>query len=216
MSDEIVDAVDTELEAPVEAEVDAPIEGADALGDPGKKALDAMKAERKAANDRAKAAEARAAELAAKLEGREAEHAAEQERQRAKDEALAAANKRILAAQLKLEAKGKLADVSDALLNISLDEFEVSDDGDVDSDALASAIDDLLADALASAIDDLLARKPHLAADKRRFDGAADQGAQVPTRLTQLSAADLENMSPAEVNQARREGRLDRALGINS
>jgi hypothetical protein len=204
MSDEIVDAVDTELEAPVEAEVDAPIEGADALGDPGKKALDAMKAERKAANDRARAAEARAAELAAKLEGREAEHAAEQERQRAKDEALAAANKRILAAQLKLEAKGKLADVSDALLNISLDEFEVSDDGDVDSDALASAIDDLLA------------RKPHLAADKRRFDGAADQGAQVPQRLTQLSAADLENMSPAEVNQARREGRLDRVLGINS
>ena len=203
MSDEIVDAVDTELvEAPVEAE--APIEGAEALGDPGKKALDAMKAERKAANDRAKAAEARVAELAAKLEGREAEHAAEQERQRAKDEALAGANKRILAAQLKLEAKGKLADVSDALLNINLDEFDVSEEGDVDTDALSAAIDDLLA------------RKPHLAADRRRFDGAADQGAQVPQRLTQLSAADLENMTAAEVNQARREGRLDRALGIQS
>ena len=203
MSDEIVDAVDTELvEAPAEAE--APIQGEEALGDPGKKALDAMKAERKAANDRAKAAEDRAAAAEAKLQGREAEHAAEQEKQRAKDEALAAANKRILAAQLKLEAKGKLADVSDALLNINLDEFDVSDEGDVDTDALSAAIDDLLA------------RKPHLAADRRRFDGAADQGAQVPQRLTQLSAADLENMTAVEVNQARREGRLDRALGIQS
>ena len=205
MSEEIVDAVDTEPivdDAPAGDE--APIEGAEALGDAGKKALDAMKAQRKAAESRAREAEARAAELEAKLQGREAEHAAEQEKQRVKDEALAGANRRILSAELRAAAKGKLADPTDAGLYINLDEFEVSDDGDVDTDALRGAIEDLLA------------RKPHLAADNRRFDGGADQGAGGQQRLTQLSQADLDNMTAAEVNQARREGRLDRVLGIQS
>jgi hypothetical protein len=205
MSEEIVDSVGTELvvdEAPVEA-VDAPVEGEEALGDPGKKALDAMKAQRKAALDEAKAAKAERDALKAQLEGRDQEYAAEQERQRVKDEALAAANKRILSAELRAAAKGKLADPTDAALYINLDEFEVSDDGEVDSDALASAIDDLIA------------RKSHLAADTRRFDGAADQGAKGTQRLTQLSATDLDSMSPAEINTARREGRLNKVLGIS-
>jgi hypothetical protein len=205
MSEEIVDApVDTENTVDAPVEVEAPIEGAEALGDPGKRALDTMKAERKAATDRAKAAEAERDALKAQLEGREAEHAAAQEKQRARDEALAVANKRILSAELRAAAKGKLADPSDAALYINLDEFEVSEDGEVDSDALASAIDDLLA------------RKSHLAADSRRFDGAADQGAKGEHRQSQLSATDLETMSAAEINQARRDGRLNKVLGINS
>lgn len=205
MSEEIVDApVDTENTVDAPVEVEAPIEGAEALGDPGKRALDTMKAERKAATDRAKAAEAERDALKAQLEGREAEHAAAQEKQRARDEALAVANKRILSAELRAAAKGKLADPSDAALYINLDEFEVSEDGEVDSDALASAIDDLLA------------RKSHLAADSRRFDGAADQGAKGEPRQSQLSATDLETMSAAEINQARRDGRLNKVLGINS
>jgi hypothetical protein len=205
MSEEIVDApVDTENTVDAPVEVEAPIEGAEALGDPGKRALDTMKAERKAATDRAKAAEAERDALKAQLEGREAEHAAAQEKQRARDEALAVANKRILSAELRAAAKGKLADPSDAALYINLDEFEVSEDGEVDSDALASAIDDLLA------------RKSHLAADSRRFDGAADQGAKGEHRQSQLSATDLETMSAAEINQARRDGRLNKVLGIQS
>jgi len=205
MSEEIVDAVGTELvvdEAPVEV-ADAPVEGEEALGDPGKKALDAMKAQRKAALDEAKAAKAERDALKAQLEGRDQEYAAEQEKQRVKDEALAAANRRILSAELRAAAKGKLADPTDAALYIDLNEFEVSDDGEVDSDALASAIDDLIA------------RKSHLAADSRRFDGAADQGAKGTQRLTQLSATDLDSMSPAEINSARREGRLNKVLGIS-
>ena len=204
MSEEIVDSVDTEVvvDAAVEV-VDAPVQGEEALGDPGKKALDAMKAQRKAADARAKAAEERAAAAEAKLEGREAEFAAEQEQKRMTAEALAGANRRILSAELRAAAKGKLADPSDAALYINLDEFEVSEDGEVDSDALASAIDDLLA------------RKSHLAADSRRFDGAADQGAKGEPRQSQLSATDLETMSAAEINQARRDGRLNKVLGIN-
>jgi hypothetical protein len=197
MSEEIVDAVDTEL-------VETPIEGEEALGDPGKKALDLMKQQRKAAQDEAKALKAERDALKAQIDGREAEHAAEQEKQRAKDDALAAANKRILSAELRGAAKGKLADPSDAALYINLDEFEVSDDGDVDSDSLREAIDDLLA------------RKPHLAADTRLFSGAADQGAKGISGPSQLRETDLESMTHAEINQARREGRLNRILGIKS
>lgn len=204
MSEIIVDSVGTEpIEAPA-AEVEAPIEGAEALGDPGKKALDTMKAERNAERNRAKELQAERDALKAQLEGREAEHAKEQERQAAKDEALAAANKRILSAELRAAAKGKLADPTDAALYINLDEFEVSEDGDVNSDSLREAIDDLLA------------RKPHLAADTRRFDGAADQGAKGTNRPSQLTATDLDSMSPAEINSARREGRLDKLLGIKN
>jgi len=204
MSENTVDTVDTDPivdEAP--AEVEAPIEGAEALGDAGKQALDRMKAERNAERTRARELQAERDALKAQIEGREAEYTAEQERQRTKDEALAAANKRIASAQLKLEAKGKLADPADVSLYINVEDFEVSDDGDVDADALRTAIDELLA------------RKPHLAADSRRFDGAADQGAKASPRTSQLTAADLDSMSPAEINQARRDGRLNKVLGIN-
>lgn len=167
MSDETVDtSVDTVVDEaePIE---DAPVEGADALGDAGKKALEAMKAQRKAALDEAKAAKAERDALKAQLEGREAEHAAEQERQRVKDEALAAANKRILGAELRAAAKGKLADPTDAALYINLDEFEVSDDGSVDTDALNEAVAELLV------------KKPHLAAGEQpRFAGGGDGGAR--------------------------------------
>jgi hypothetical protein len=69
---------------------------------------------------------------------------------------------------------------------------------------------------LREAIDDLLARKPHLAADNRLFSGAADQGAKGTSGPSQLRETDLESMSVAEINQARRDGRLNKLLGIKS
>ena len=195
MSDEIVDVVDSEVTVDVEA--DAPVEGEEALGDPGKKALDTMKAERKAALDRAKAAEAKAAELAAKLEGREAEYTAEVEKRRVKDEA-------ILRAELCGAAKGKLADPSDAALYINLSDFEVSDSGDVDTDALDAAIADLVS------------RKPHLAATPgRRFDGDADAGARaVSGAPKQLRREDLKSMTPSQIEAAYEAGQLNEMQGI--
>lgn len=204
MSDENVDAVDTEIVVEVdEVEGDAPVEGAEALGDPGKKALDAMKAQRKAALDEARQAKAEIAELRAKLEGREAEHAKEQERQQAKDEALAAANQRILGAELKAAAKGKLADPSDAAVYINLGDFEVSDAGDVDTDALTAAIDELIT------------RKPYLAAGKpRRFEGDADAGQKDGAKGAQItSREELKRMTPEQVVEAEAAGRLDKMLG---
>ena len=193
MSDETnVDSVDTDTAVTAAAEVEAPIEGAEALGDAGKKALDTMKAERNAERIRARDAEARAAELEAKLQGREAEFAAEVEKRKTQNEA-------ILRAELKAAAKGKLADPTDAGLFINLSDFEVSESGDVDADALNAAIDDLVA------------RKPHLGADKaRRFDGDADTGPKGDGKASQIRSRDeLKNMTPEEIVAAHESGRLD-------
>lgn len=200
--------VETETDTTVDSQVDdsqtedtAPVEGEDALGDPGKKALEAMKAQRKAAQDEARALKAELEAFKAREAGREAEHAAEVEKQKAKDEALSAANRRILSAELRAAAKGKLADPSDAGLFIDLSEFDVSDDGDVDTDALNSAIDDLLL------------RKPHLAATDKRFQGTADGGATKDAGVKQLTREELKSLSPEQIVAAEAAGQLKNVLG---
>lgn len=141
-------------------------EGATALGDAGKKALDAMKAERNEAKAEAKRFADEIAALRAQVEGREAEHAATLAAQAVKDEALSAANQRILKAEVRAQAASKLNDPKDALLYLDLSGFEVGEDGEVDGDAVAAAIDKLITD------------KPYLAAQGTRFKGEADGGAR--------------------------------------
>lgn len=178
------------------------IDGEESLGDPGKKALDAMKAKWKAAEDRAKAAEAAAAEALAKAEGKEKEYAAEQERRKVEMEALSKANQRILKAEIRAQATAKLADPADALLYLDLSSFEVGDDGEVDAQAITAAIDNLIT------------TKPYLAAQGRRFQGGADGGARKDSAPAQLTRADLGRMSPDEIVKAKAEGRLNDLLGI--
>lgn len=122
-------------------------DGADKLGDAGKKALDAMKAKLKAERQKRIAAEGRVHELE---NGGDDEDA--KTRRQAESDALAKANARIVKAEVRAAAAGKLADPADALNFIDLTEFEVGEDGDVDQDDIAEAIDDLLR------------RKPYLAA----------------------------------------------------
>lgn len=144
---------------------DADPPGADKLGDAGKKALDAMKAERKAARDEANEWKRKLEELQAKIDGKEAEHAARLERERVQADALGKANEKILKAELRAAAAGKLSDPSDALLYIKIADFEVGDDGEVDQAALTAAVDRLIE------------TKPYLAAQGgKRFQGGADGG----------------------------------------
>lgn len=163
------------------------VPGAEALGDPGKKALDTMKAERNAERDRRKELEQRIADLEA-----------------AKSAPDPRADKRIIRAELKAAAAGKFADVTDVFANIDLTQFEVNEDGDVDATKLNSAIEDLLT------------RKPHLAAQKRpRFEGSADGGAvSGGSGPSQLTRADLKGKSPEWIAKAKSEGRLDTLLGL--
>ena len=134
-------------------------EGVEALGDAGKKALDAMKADRNAARAERDA-------LRAQIEGREAEYKAEREAEAA---ALKKFNDRVLRAELKAEAKGRVNE--DMLLDLpslmDLSAIEVGADGEVDREALAAALTDLIT------------RKPSLAAAQgTRFQGGADGGAR--------------------------------------
>jgi hypothetical protein len=183
-------------------------QGEAALGDAGKKALDAMKAKWKEADRLAKENASALAALQAKIDGKEAEHQKALEAQRVKDEALSAANKRILSAEMRAAAAGKLNDPADALAYIDLDSFEVGEDGAVDAEAIAEAIADLIS------------KKPYLAAQSgQRFQGSADGGARNDaTKVSQLSEADVKRLYAekkyAEIDQAKKDGRLNDYLGI--
>ena len=217
MSETTITATEVEAEETVDETisvdtVDAPatddLEAETSLGDAGKKALDAMKAKRNAAIREAKDLKAELDRIKAEAESASKpaeEQALDAARREATIEATRKANERILRSELRAAAKGKLADPSDAQLYIDLSTFEVGDDGEIDSDALEDAIDELLA------------RKPHLSsAPRTRFDGNADQGVKGKEATpSQLSESDLQSMSPEEVNAARRAGRLNKLLGIN-
>lgn len=192
----------TETATATEASTDTTAEGEAALGDAGKKALDAMKAKWKDADKLAKDNAAALAAIQAKLDGKEAEHATEQAKRETEQAALAKANDRILKSEVKAAAKGVLADPQDAYKFLDLDAFEVDDDGNVDESAIASALTDLIT------------KKPYLAAQGgKRFRGTADGGARNDAVTpSQLSESDLDAMTPGEVNKARREGRLDNLL----
>jgi hypothetical protein len=177
--------------------------GEAALGDAGKKALDAMKAERKAAKDEAAALKAQLDALTAKVEGKEAEHAAAQKSREAEQAFLAKANDRIVKSEVKAAAKGVLADPSDAYKFLDLSEFEVDNDGNVDESAIAEALADLVKD------------KPYLAAQGgKKFQGSADGGARNDaTKVSQLTQADMARMSPQQIADAEANGQFDGLLG---
>ena len=183
---------------------DPPVPGEDALGDAGKKALDEMKAKWKAAEAASRQQAEELAALKAAAEGREAEHKAAVEAQKVKDEALKEANVRILKAEVRAAAAGKMTDPADALRYLDLSSFEVGDEGEVDGAAVQSAINDLLKD------------KPYLAAQGARFEGGADGGPRNEDAKAQLTKSDVDRMSPAEVHKAREEGRLNTLLGIGT
>lgn len=174
-------------------------EGENALGDAGKKALDAMKAQVKAAKAEKAAALAElktikdAADLAAKTPD---EQAIAQARQEAKAEVTEAANKKLVSAELKAAAVGKLANPELAQKLIDSSGISVDAEGNVDVEAVADAVTELLT------------QYPSLAAQggARQFDSG--RGKQAPAG--QLTQADLKNMSPEAIVKADAEGRLDK------
>jgi hypothetical protein len=175
---------------------DADPEGADQLGDPGKRALDSMKGKLRTEREKRKALEAQLAE-------KDTADDSEKLRREVETAALSKANGRIVRAEVKAAAAGKLADPADAYRFIDLEQFEVDDDGNVDSDEIAEAITDLIKS------------KPYLAAaTAKRFQGTGDGGAaRKAPRPKQLSRADLKTMTPAQIVKAKDDGRLSDLLG---
>lgn len=133
-------------------------DGADQLGDAGKRALARMKDKLKAERQKRIAAQNRLSEIESGGDDDDAKI------KQVESAALAKANARIVRAEVRAAAAGKLADPADALGFLDLSQFEVGHDGDVDQDEIADAIDDLLE------------RKPYLAAQRGDKGGEKKKG----------------------------------------
>ncbi|MFF9269083.1 hypothetical protein [Streptomyces rochei] len=129
-------------------------EGADQLGDAGKKALDAMKKERAEAKRTAAAEKKRADELAAKVQEFEDRDKSELERAVARAERAEAASQAATARAVKAEVRSlasSFADTDDALVHLQEKMAGYSTaDGDVDTETIKADLAELLE------------RKPHL------------------------------------------------------
>lgn len=182
---------------------DKPDDADKPLGPAGEKALSAEKAKRRLEADKRRSAERERDEAKAELDKlrRAAERAktkaaakpaeaevereevdAEEIQRKADEAATAKANERIIKAEVRASAAGKLSDPKDALKFLDLSKFEVDADGNVDSDEIDDAIADLLKD------------KPYLAVaqgDGKRFKGSGDGGAKPakPARPRSLGEA---------------------------
>lgn len=207
---------------PEQAPADGPGD-IDALGDAGKKALDAMKAERNTARAETRQWQRLAKKLGVvdaagleelivnaakpkddpKVEAQDEPVDVEQVRRDAQLEATRKANERILRSEVRAAAVGKLADPADAYRFLDLGAFDISDDGEVDEEEIVDAIDDLIK------------TKPYLAAaTAQRWQGTADGGARNgPTEPSQLKREDLQGMSPEQIVAAKNAGRLKNLLG---
>ncbi|MGW3674630.1 hypothetical protein [Streptomyces sp. NPDC005166] len=209
------ETIETETDTDVTAETvtdatstdtddDTTPEGADSLGDAGKKALDSMKSKWKAERTQRQALERQIAEASAAPKGDTDAPDVDSIKRQAASEATAKANARILRSEIRAAAAGKFADISDVIPNLDLTAFEVDENGDVDADEIAEQIKDLLA------------RKPHLAAaTAKRFQGTGDGGAaRKASGPSQLTQSDIDRMSPEQIHKAKREGRLNKLLGM--
>jgi hypothetical protein len=207
MSTETTETEDVTEDTATDETVDATEdddEGAEALGDAGKQALDRTKARYKTERDKRRALETELADLRAKKPADAEDKPDLESLQRNADTAAQAkANARILRSEVKAASAGKFADPADAYKFLDLEQFEVDADGNVDEDEIAEAIDALLK------------TKPYLAAvqDGKRFKGGGDGGARNGSRPAQLTESDLATMTPEQINTARRDGRLNKLLG---
>jgi len=177
-------------------------DGADALGDAGKRALDAMKGKWHSERDQRRALEARIAALETPEPPAGETPDVDAIRAAAVREANAAANARIVKAEIKTAAAGKMANPELALKLIDPSQFEVGEDGSVDADEMSDAITGLLT------------QYPNLAVQGGpRFEGTGDGGARKANAgPTQLTRADLASMSPEQIVTAKAEGRLSNLL----
>lgn len=151
------------------------------------KALEAERAARKAAEK----------ELDALKKGplSDADKALEAARTEGRNEATAAANSRLLAAEIKAAAAGKLADPDDARL-IDTSDFKPDENGNFDAKAITAAIEKLIVD------------KPHLGAGFVTKPGPVNGGPQggLPaiTRdaLKAMTAQQIAELDPKLVDAA--------------
>lgn len=193
---------ETTEETPVDQVVEETPETDDKpLGPAGEKALAAEKDKRRAESAKRRELEAELAALKAAASADTEKADLEAIKAQAIREANAAAAQRILRSEIKAAAAGKLADPADAYKFLDLADFEVNENGDVDTAEIASAITGLLTS------------KPYLKAAQSGH-GSADGGVRKGSRPDQLTREQIQSMSSDAVEAARQKGQLNDLLGI--
>ena len=181
------------------------------LGEPGKRALDAERAAHKEAKRQLREMETQLEE-ARLAQMSEQEKAVAEARKAGESDATARVQTRLFAAETKVAAAGKLADPSlladpdVAVKLLGLAQIPVTPDGEIDSEAISQAIDQMLK------------VRPYLAstgATPPPPTGAADGGPQGGSKPGQLTRDDLSSMTPDQITQAKADGRLNGLLGIS-
>jgi len=171
---------------PEDANPDEPVDGEDALGDPGKRALEAIKAKHKAERTKRIAAESALRDATApKGDAPDADAI----RAEATREATARANLRVVRAEVKGAAASLFEDPADALAFLDLTTFDVDDDGDVDADDIDTALKELLA------------KKPHLAKTSTPQGGSKKRIPEVsadPARKTSTPLSHADRVAAAQ------------------
>ena len=200
-TDESVMDESTEIESTDEPDVE--VEEQEPVEDPDSGLKKALAAERKRARELERRAKALEQQLSDKDKPAE-EQAIEAARREAREQAIAEANERVKRSELKAAAAGKVKR-PDLLLKVAdLDSIEVSESGDVDSDAISEAIDAFLEE------------YPELAVSGNKFSGSADQGAKGrQSGAAQLTQQDIDKMTPEQIDKARKEGLLNRLMGVS-
>lgn len=201
-TDQHDDDLDPELDTDGGADdVDVDPDGADALGDKGKKALDEMKAKWREARDRAKAAEDKLA-AATKKEPNPGDLEAIRDQIRADARAEVLRDRAL--DKIEAKAAGRFKDPEDALLRLGKNVDDYISDGKIDLDAIEDALVDLLE------------RRPDFGiaqGEPKRFKGTADSGPKADAGKPQVTEAQLKNMTPEQIVVAQKEGRLEKLLG---
>lgn len=130
---------------PADAPVVEPEPADDGLGDAGKRAIESERKAARAAERKAKELEKRLAEIESANQT-ESEKAIAAARAEGRTEALSVANTRIVSAEIKSAASGVLANPDLAVRLIDASQFEVDEDGNVDTRAIAAEVQRLVKD----------------------------------------------------------------------
>lgn len=142
----------------------------------------------------------------ATLQGREKEYETAKHEQEVLQNAISQANQRIIKAEIRAAAAGKLNDPADALHYLDTSAISVADDGQVDTSAITSQLNDLIAAKPYLAKGENAPTGVHMQPPSGNRDGDQHKG--------QLTRDDLKHMTPHQIVEAQKNGQFNDLLGV--
>ena len=200
MTTEATETVETETTDAEATAVAAEVEEQEVADDPAAGLKTALQKERQLRKD-AEKREREATQKLADADKSPDEKALDAARREGETAGTAKSNARLIAAEFRAAAEKRGLDPRTALKLADLADLEVSGDGEIDPVALTAAIDAVVTD--------------HPSLVPSRFQGTADQGARGrDATVPQLTEEALNSMTPDQISEARKAGRLNTLLGV--